>query len=373
MNIPLTKPFFDKDEIAEVKKTFKSGWVAGQGPKNKELENKFAKYVKTKYAVCVNNCTAALHLALLALGIGKGDEVLVPDFTFPATAHAVLYAGARPVFVDVASNTHNIDAGLIEKKITSKTKAIIPVHLFGQCADMAPILKIAKKYKLKVIEDAACAVGSRYKGKMAGSMGNIGCFSFHARKNITSGEGGIVTTNDKKIADTIRSLSCFGIASAFSRSKKFHIPKFNKLGYNYKLSDIAAAIALVQLRKSEQFIKKRNKLAGYYNKQLKDIKSINLPFVEKFNRHVYQAYPVVLDKSINRGKLLLDLKKKGIQTQIGTYALHRQPVYKAVKCNKKDFPNTHLVFEQSLVLPMYPELTFKQIDYIASILKSRLK
>jgi len=374
MNIPLSKPFFDKKELEEVKKTFISGWVAGQGPKSKELESQFAKYVHAKYAICVNNCTAALHLALLALDIKKGDEVIVPDFTFPATAHAVLYVGAKPVFIDINPNTHNIDVHLIEKKITSKTKAIIPVHLFGQCADMGTILKIAKKHKLKVIEDAACGIGSKYKGKMAGSMGHINCFSFHGRKNITSGEGGIITTNDKKLADKIRSLSCFGMVSAFARSKKFHIPKFTLLGYNYKLSDIAAAIALAQLKKSEQFIKKRNKLAKYYNKKLKNIKSIHLPFVEKFNRHAYQAYAIVLDKKINRKNLLLELKKQGIQTQIGTYALHRQPVYNHMtNCDKKDFPHSEFVFEQSLALPMYSELSFKKIDYITSILRRILK
>lgn len=374
MNIPLSKPFFDRAEIKEVKGTFKSGWVAGQGPKSKELEKAFAKYVNSKYAICVNNCTAALHLSLLALGIGKGDEVLVPDFTFPATAHAVIYVGAKPVFVDIDQNTHNIDAKLIEKKITPRTKAIIPVHLFGQCADMDPILKMAKKHKLKVIEDAACAVGSRYKGKMAGSMGDISCFSFHGRKNITSGEGGIITTNNKKLADTMRSLSCFGMASAFARSKKFHIPEFTLLGYNYKLSDIAAAIALMQLKKSEQFIKKRNALARHYNKKLKTIKSLRLPCAEKFNRHVYQAYTITLDKKVNRGKLLLALRKEGIQTQIGTYALHRQPIYrKTTNCNKKDFPNSDFIFEQSLALPMYPELSFRKIDYIASALKRMLK
>jgi dTDP-4-amino-4,6-dideoxygalactose transaminase len=374
MNIPLSRPFFDKEEFEEIKKVLESRWVAGQGPKNKELEKEFAEYMGVKHSIGVNNCTAALHLALFALGIGKGDEVIVPDFTFPATAHAVLYVGATPVFVDIDAKTFNIDPKLIEEKITEKTKAILPVHVFGQCADMDPILEIAKKHNLKVIEDAACAVGNKYKGRFAGTMGDIGCFSFHARKNITSGEGGIITTNDDKIADIIRSLSCFGMASAFSREKEFHIPEFTKLGFNYKLSDIAAAIVLVQLKRSEEFIKKRNTLADYYNEKLKDIESIQVPFVDEFNKHVYQTYNVLLEKKINRDNVIMKLREKGVQVQIGTYALHKQPVYKdSVQCDENDFPNTKFVFEQSLALPMYHELTFKDIDYIVSALREVLQ
>ncbi|MBN1645262.1 DegT/DnrJ/EryC1/StrS family aminotransferase [Candidatus Woesearchaeota archaeon] len=374
MNIPLSKPFFDKEETEEIKKVLETGWVAGQGPKNKELEEEFAKYIGVKHAICISNCTAALHLALLALGIGRGDEVIVPDFTFPATAHAVLYVNAKPVFIDIDPTTFNINTKLIEKKITKNTKAIIPVHMFGLCADMDSIIKIAKKHSLFVIEDAACAVGNKYKRRFAGSMGDVGCFSFHARKNITSGEGGIITTNNQEIADTIRSLSCFGMTSAFSREKDFHIPTFTKLGYNYKLSDIAAAITLIQLKRSEKFIEKRRQLAEYYNEKLKDIKQVQCPVAEEYNRHVYQAYTILLDKNINRNDLITRLKEKGIQTQIGTYALHMQPVYSNVaECNEQDFPVTKIVFEQSLALPMYNELTFEEIDYIVSELKEILK
>ena len=374
MNVPLSKPFFDEEEIREIEKVLKSGWVAGQGPKNKELETAFAKYIGVKYAVCVSSCTTALHLALLALGVGKGDEVIVPDFTYPATAYAVLYTGATPVFVDITQDTYNIDVKKIEEKITPKTKAIIPVHLFGLCADMDPILEIAKKHNLKVIEDAACAAGSKYKDKFAGSIGDVGCVSFHARKGITSGEGGIVTTNDEKVAETVRSLSCFGVESAHSRADEFHIPEFTKLGYNYKLSDIAAAIALIQLKRAENFIKKRNELANYYNEKLKGMELVKAPAVEEFNRHVYQTYAVMLDRKVDRNKTIVELKKKGIQAQIGTYALHPQPVYKDItNCNENDFPSSKSAFEQSLALPMFHELTFEEIDYVVSALKEILK
>lgn len=371
--IPLSKPFFDETELNEVRKVLSSGWVAGQGPKNKELESEFSKYAKTKHAVCVGNCTAGLHLALAALGVGKGDEVIVPDFTFPATAHAVLYLGAKPVFVDVDRKTYNIDPKQIEAKITSKTKVIMPVHTFGQCADMDEINRIAKKHNLKVVEDAACAVGSTYKGKMAGSMSDIACFSFHGRKNITCGEGGIITTDNEEYANHIRKLAFFGITSAHAREKKFQIPQFTEIGYNYKLSDIAASIVLVQLKKCEKFIEKKNKLAEYYAKKLKDVQGVSVPFVEKSNRHAYQSYVILLDKGINRDEVILGLGEKGVQANIGTYALHVQPIYqKITDCNEKNFPNAKFIYEQSLALPMFYEMEFKDIDKIASALKEVL-
>ncbi|GAG35206.1 unnamed protein product, partial [marine sediment metagenome] len=247
----------------------------------------------------------------------------------------VLYVGAKPVFVDINPKTYNIDVNKIEEKITDKTKAIIPVHSFGQCVDMDPLLKIAKEYNLRVIEDCACAIGSKYKNIFAGSIGDIGCFSFHARKNITSGEGGIITTNNENLAEEIRSLSCFGVESAYKRSKKFIVPKFVKLGHNYKLSDIAAAIAKVQLTRSEECIRKKNELAKYYDEKLSQVELIEVPYVEKYNRHVYQTYAAMVNENVNRNKLIMNLKEKGIQAQIGTYALHRQPIYKKVtSCNE---------------------------------------
>jgi len=367
--IPLAKPFFDQKELDAIKETFKSGWVAGQGPKNYELEKKFADYIGTKYAVCAANCTAALHLALLSLKIGKGDEVIVPDYSFPATAHAVLYTGAKPVFVDIDERTYNIDPYLIEKSITKKTKAIMPVHIMGQCADMKEILEIAKKHKLSVIEDAACAFGSEYRGKKAGSFGDVNCFSFHARKSITSGEGGMITTNHKNIEEKTRSLACFGIESAYKRQSEFSVPQFTELGYNYKLSDIQAAIVLEQLKKSEKFIKKRQELAGYYNKKLKELNFIIPPFTEKHNKHVYQSYVCILDEKINRNKLISEMKKEGIQTTIGTYCLSTQPVYKSKTTNK----NALYIFKHSIALPMFYELSFSQIDEIVEKLKKAVK
>ena len=370
LDIPLALPYFDEEEIKEIKEVLDSGWVS-QGPKTKEFEEAFAKYVGAKYAIAVTNCTAALHLSLLAIGVGKGDEVLVADFTYPATGHAVLYCGAKPIFVDVDPKTYNIDPGLIEEKITEKTKAIIPVHTFGQPADMDPIMEIASDYGLRVIEDAACAHGAKYKGNFAGTIGDTGCFSFHARKGMTTGEGGMVVTDNKELAEEIRSLSVYGTVSAWDREKsdKFIIPEFVKLGYNYKMSDISAAVGIVQLRRLDKLIEKKRTLARYWNEKLQEIEFIEPPYCSEDVRHVYQSYVALVDKRINRNKLIERLRKEGIQTQIGTYACHVQPVYNS----NQRCPNSLDIFNRSLSLPMYYKLREEDIDVATSILKKTME
>ena len=220
--IPLTRPYFDSEESNQIQEVLKSGWVS-QGPKVQEFEAGIASYLGIKHAIAVANCTSALHLSLLAIGVKQDDEVLVADFTFPATGHAVVYCGARPVFIDIDPRTYNIDPALIEAKVNLKTRAIIPVHTFGQPADMDAILDIASRCDLKVIEDAACALGAKYKDIYAGTMGDIGCFSFHARKGITTGEGGMVVTSNEEMANRIRRLSTFGMTSAWEREGKVGI------------------------------------------------------------------------------------------------------------------------------------------------------
>jgi len=368
--IPLAKPYFDNDEIEEIKKVLDSGWVT-QGPKVKEFEEKFAKYLNVKYAVAVSNCTAALHLSLLALGIKPGDEVLVADYTFPATGHSVLYCGAKPVFVDINPKTYNIDVNLIEYKITNKTKAIIPVHTFGQPADMDPIMEIAEKHNLKVVEDAACAAGAKYKNKYVGTIGDIGCFSFHARKGITTGEGGMIVTNNEELAKEIRSLSTFGMVSAWDRekSKEIVIPEFVKLGYNYKMSDITAAVGVAQLRKLDKIIERKRELAKYWDEKLHETDFIEPPFVDKKVFHVYQSYVALVDKRINRNKLIKKLSDNNIQTQIGTYSLHIQPVYNS----KQKCPNSLRVFNEALSLPMHYMLKEEDIDIALKYIKKALE
>ena len=366
LKIPLLRPYFGSEELEEIQKVLNSGWVS-QGPKVKEFEDKIAEYLGVKYAIAVTNCTSALHLALLSIGIKKGAEVLVADYTFPATGHSVLYCGAKPIFVDVDLRTYNSNPELIAEKITNKTKAIIPVHTFGQPAEMDAIMEIAEVYNLKVIEDAACALGAKYKNKFAGTIGDIGCFSFHARKGITTGEGGMVVTNNKIFAEKIRNLSVFGMTSAWDREKntEFNIPKFTDVGYNYKLSDISAAVGVAQLRKLNKIVERKRKLAKYWDEKLREIELIEPPYVSKNAKHIYQSYVALVDKRINRNKLIETLMNVGIQTQIGTYASHIQPVYNSGdKC-----PNSLDIFNRSLALPMYYMLKEEEIDMAAALLK----
>jgi len=368
--VPLAKPYFDSDELDEIRGVLDSGWVS-QGPKVKEFEDKAAKYLGVKYAIAVTNCTAALHLSLLSVGIKEEDEVLVADYTFPATGHSVLYCRAKPVFVDVDSRTYNIDPSLIEDKITDKTKAIIPVHTFGQPAEMDEIMEIAKDHNLKVIEDAACAFGAMHKNNFAGTIGDIGCFSFHARKGITTGEGGMVVTNDRNIADFIRNFSIFGATSAWDREKsnKFTIPEFTKVGYNYKMSDVTAAIGVAQLRKLDNIIERKRELARYWDEILQEINFIESPYVSDDVKHIYQSYVVLVDKRINRNNMIETLLKNGVQTQIGTYASHVQPVY-----NSNDrCPISFDIFKRSLALPVYYQMKEEDIDAVVQSFKKAME
>jgi dTDP-4-amino-4,6-dideoxygalactose transaminase len=368
--IPLLRPYFDDEELVEIKQVLDSGWVS-QGPKTKEFEQAVSDYTGAKHAIAVTNCTSALHLSLLAIGIKPGDEVLVADYTYPATGHSVVYCGAKPVFVDINPRTYNIDPHVTEEKITDMTKAIIPVHTFGQCAEMDPINELAKKHNLLVIEDGACAFGATYKGKFAGSFGDTGCYSFHARKGITTGEGGMVVTADKAIAKQVRNLSVFGIESAWGRESQsdFSIPEFVDIGFNYKMSDIIAAVGLVQLRRIDRIIKRKNELARYWDSKLEDMPLIAAPNSDPNGTHIYQSYVALVDPSISRNKLIQKLLKNGIQTQIGTYASHKQPVYKS----NDECPHSLDIFNRAIALPMYFTLKEDEIDLAVSKLKVALE
>ncbi len=368
--IPLARPFFDSGEVEELQEVLASGWVS-QGPKVKEFEQSVAGFVGAKYAIAVSNCTAALHLANLAAGITKGDEVLVADYTFPATGHSVLYCGAKPVFVDIDPKTYNIDPEKIEKKITRRTRAIIPVHTFGQVADMDPIVTIAEKYNLRVIEDAACALGSKYHNRYAGTLGDIGCFSLHARKGITTGEGGMVVTSDQEIAEKIRYLSVFGMKTAWERegSDSFTIPRFFDVGYNYKMSDISAAVGIAQMRKIRKIIQRKRELAKYWDGLLDEMSLIAKPATARGCYHIYQSYVALVDAGVNRNSVIEKMAKEGIQTQIGTYASHIQPVYKdAGKC-----PVSKKIYDRALALPMFYSLNKEEIDTISGVLSKVLR
>ncbi|GAF82396.1 unnamed protein product, partial [marine sediment metagenome] len=356
------KPYFDSDELEEVKKVLDSGWVA-QGPKTKEFEEKIADYLGVKHVITVSNCTAALHLSLLACGVGENDIVLVADFTFPATGHAVLHCGAVPFFIDVNKLTYNVHR--VPTFINRQAiKAIIPVHSFGLTADMDEIMQAAEYLDAVVIEDAACALGAMYKGNPAGTIGDIGCFSFHARKGITTGEGGAIVTNNDQIAETARSLSMFGISSAKEREKEFSIPSFVECGYNYKMSDINAAVGVAQMNKLNAIIGMKQSLAFYWNYKLRDL-PFEPQFVPPHCDHVYQSYVVQVGDGIGRDALIIKLREKGIQTNIGTYASHIQPVYVA----DQQCPNSLEIYKRALALPMYYGLTTADIDLVVDELE----
>lgn len=371
--ISLHKPYVGSEELAEIKEVIDSGWLT-QGPKTKEFESSVAKYLDVKYAISCSNCTAALHLALLAIGITSGDSVLVPDYTYPATAHAVMYCGAKPIFIDVNPKTYNVDVNLLEQNVLPSTKAIIPVHMFGQCADMDPILEIAKKHNLYVIEDAACAMGSKYKDRFAGAIGDINCLSFNVTKGIGIGEGGMVTTNNKKFADIVRKLAYFGIQSKQSSwdragSDSFSLPFFDMLGYNYKLSDVVSAIGVAQMRKIDIIIARKRELANYWTTKLLKINHIEEPYIDKDCFHNYQGYTTLIDPMIDRNKLIQILRNKGVEVHVGTYACHTQPVYKEVNT----YPNSLDVYNRTLRLPLHYLLTEEDIDEAAKLLKESIE
>lgn len=375
-NIPLARLWITKDELKEVKKVLDSGWLT-KGPKNLELEKMVSEYLGVKHVICTSSCTTALHLAVLTTfcNIVESDtkEVLVADYTYPATGHSVMYAsGLRPVFVDIDPKTYNIDIKDLKKKYNKKkTVGIIVVHTFGQSADMDKIMKFANKKNIPVVEDAACALGSKYKGIFCGTIGKVGCFSMHATKGVSSGgEGGLFVTNDDEIAKEARSLGSFGL-NTWSReiSSEFKIPSFESIGFNYKMSDVSAAVGIAQVRKLDKIIKKKNALARYWNKKLKEIDYVDAPYARKGkgNVHNYQGYSCLVSPTVNRNKLIQVLKEKGIQCQIGTYCSYIQPCY---EFNKEDnCLNSLDVYNRSIRLPLFYKLSKKDIDYVIEVLK----
>jgi len=363
----LMKPYFDTDELEEVKGVLDSGWVA-QGPKVREFEERCENYLGVKHAIAVTNGTSALHLSMLGLDIGKGDEVIVADYTFPATGHAVMYVGAKPVFVDIDKKTYNIDPDKISDLITNNTKAVIPVHTFGQSSDMDAIIDICEDKGLKVVEDSACAFGTKYKGRFDGTIGDIGCYSFHARKGITTGEGGMVVTNNEELERKMRKLSIFGIENSWDRRNKFSIPTFDTLGYNYKMSDITASIGIAQMRKIDEIIFRRNYLADIWDNELKDIDGISTPFRANYSSHIFQSYVCTVDKKV-RDELIVQLLECGIKALIGTYASHIQPIYNS----KETCPNSYDIFKSAIALPMYYDMTPEGISYIADEIRNILE
>ena len=351
--IPIAQPLIGEEEKTAVINVLKSGMLAS-GPRTEEFEKKFAEYVGTKYAIATTSGTTALHLGLLALGITHGDEVILPAFSFIATANAPLFCDAIPVFCDVDPKTFNIDAEQIKKLITKKTKAIMPVHLYGQAADMDPIEEIAEKYGLYVIGDACQAHGATYNGKQAGSFGDLECFSFYPTKNMTTGEGGMITTNNEEFAEVALSLRNHG------REKTKWGYEHGRLGYNYRLTDIGAAIGLEQLKKLPKNIELRKKNAHYFNTHLSNGE---IPYVIPAAQHAYHQYTI---KSRNRDNLTQNLKKN----EIGFGIYYPQPLHTYKHLKKyahKELKTSELLANQVISLPVHPALESEDLQRIVSV------
>jgi perosamine synthetase len=346
--IKLIEPVVGKEELEAVKEVLESGWLT-EGPKTREFETKIANYIGVKHAIATTNGTTALEMALRACGIGKGDEVIVPDFTYPATADAICLVGATPVLVDVSVSSYTMIYD--EAAITEKTKAIMPVSLAGY--PLNPEILKELKDRFYIIEDAACSLGAEYHVKKTGTMANITCFSFHPRKTITTGEGGMIVTDNNEWDEKIRSFKNFGKKDG----------KFVKVGTNYKMSDILSAIGIVQLSKMDEIIKRRIELANNYYELLENVKFIRPPMVEAEAKHTYQAYAVYIEKEGIRDKIIEKLMTKGIETQIGTYALHLQPAFKEAK-KSGNLISSELLYRNLLALPMCYNMTFEDQKYV---------
>ena len=361
--IALGQPTVGAEELTAVAAVFATGWLAGQGPRCRDFEAAFAEAMGTRHALAVNNCTAALHLVVSGLKTGPGDEVVVADYTFPATGHAVRYAGATPVFADVRPDTWTVDPQAVAAAITPRTVGVIAVDSFGQCADYDELAELADRHGLWLIEDAACAAGATYRGLPAGSFGDAACFSFHGRKGITAGEGGAVTTDDDALAAHVRKIHNFGIEGALTRagSSGLPVPSFDELGYNYKLSDLAAAVMEVQLRRLPELLAARRRVADQYALTLSGLDGVTLPYTAPDREHAWQSYVITLDREIDRGAVAQALREKEIGCNFGTYASHLQPVYGATA----PCPVSADLFARHLAIPMHANLSATDVERVA--------
>jgi dTDP-4-amino-4,6-dideoxygalactose transaminase len=377
--LPFHVPEIGEDEIRSVVETLKSGWLT-TGVKVKRFEEDFAKYLGCGHAIALNSCTAALHLALEAVGIEEGDEVIVPTMTFTATAEVVLYFKAKPVLVDCLPDTFNIDPDRIEQAITPKTKAIIPVHFGGQPCDMEPILEIARRHKLYVIEDAAHALPAKYRGNTVGTIGDITCFSFYATKTITTGEGGMATTENPEWAARMRMMSLHGIShDAWKRYTKEGSWYYEVLspGFKYNLTDIGAAIGIEQLKKCDLFGAARKRIATAYNEGFANLPEIQTPVCASDVQHAWHLYVIQLDLErlkINRHQFIEALREAGIGTSVHFIPLHLHPYYRdKFAYTAKDFFQASAVYERIISLPIYPNMTHADADRVVSAVRSLAK
>jgi perosamine synthetase len=365
--IPLFKPSVGEEELNAIREAFKSGWI-GLGPKTEEFESAFANYIGTKFAVGMNSCSAALHLSLMLLDI-QGKEVITPSMTFVSANHAILYNGAIPVFADICPDTLTVNPEDIKRKITRKTKAIIVMHYGGHPCDMEPILDIAHKKGIIVVEDAAHACGAEYKDKKVGTFGDLACFSFHAVKNLTTGEGGMITTSNENFVRRLKRLRWSGITKdTWSRAEKakkyFWYYDVEELGYKYHMSDINAAIGLVQLKKVDRLNDIRRTISMRYNKEFNDLGWLEIPIVKEYVKCAHHNYVVKLS---HRNRFIKHLQNKSIATGVHYIPNHHYLMYKKFKA---DVPVTEKIWKKIVTLPLYPDLTEENINKIIDTVTS---
>jgi dTDP-4-amino-4,6-dideoxygalactose transaminase len=360
--IRLTIPDVGCDELEAIREVLRSGMLV-QGRCVAALEARLAERVGAAHAVACSSGTAALHLALLALGVGPGDEVIVPAFTYPASANVVVLCGARPVLADVRPDTFAVDPGQVEAKLSPATKAVMPVHPFGLSADMDALGALAERHRAAVVEDAACALGASCGRRPCGSMGRLGCFSFHPRKAITTAEGGAVTTDDAGLAERIRVLRNHGLV------RREPWPDFVAAGFNYRMSDVHGAIGVVQLGKLDTIVAARRQIAAAYAEALGDLEWLALPAEPPGRPHIFQTYVTVVGGGRDRDGLVAHLREGGVESSIGTYALHLLGFYRRTfGYEPDDFPVARSLFERTLALPIYRGMTEADVDRVSGLL-----
>ncbi|HWO58625.1 MAG TPA: DegT/DnrJ/EryC1/StrS family aminotransferase [Umezawaea sp.] len=368
--IALGQPTVGAEELAAVAAVFETGWLSGAGPTCAKFEERFAEVAGVEHVLATNNCGAALHLALDVVGVKPGDEVIVGDYTFPATGHAVMWTGAKPVFADVRPDIWSVDPAAVEAAITPKTVGIVAVDVFGQPADYDELRAIADKHGLFLIEDGACSSGASYKGRPAGGLADVATFSFHGRKGITAGEGGALTTNNAEWAVKARKLHTYGIEPALSRegARELPVPSFDVAGYNYRMSDVMAGIMLAQLDRLPTLLANRARAAKGYQELLDGVDGVTLPVELPDRVHPWQSYVVTLDPDVDRGEVAIRLRERGVQCNFGTYASHVQPVYgQTTPC-----PVSADLFRRHLAIPMHANLTDDQVERVAKTLREVL-
>ncbi|WP_425448039.1 UDP-4-amino-4,6-dideoxy-N-acetyl-beta-L-altrosamine transaminase [Dethiothermospora halolimnae] len=377
--LPYGGQWIEYDDIEMVVKTLKSDYLT-TGPKVKAFEEKVAEYVGAKYAVAVSNGTAALHGACFAADIRKGDEVITTPLTFAASANCILYQGGKPVFADINPKTYNIDVNDIEKKITDKTKAIIPVDFTGQAVDLEKIMELADRYNLMVIEDAAHAIGTEYKGKRVGSISHMTEFSFHPVKHITTGEGGVITTNDKKLYEKLKSFRTHGI----TRDKKLLNNKDEgpwyyeqlDLGFNYRITDIQCAMGISQLSKLDKFIKRRRELVKHYNKLISQIDGVIVPHEPGYSNSSWHIYVIQLELDklkVDRKKIFKALKEENIGVNVHYIPVYYHPYYQKLGYSKGICENAEKLYERIITLPLFPQMTNKDAEDVVKALNKVIK